>query len=130
MLNAETLTAAQDQRISDAIAREQARLRNFIRERVPDIADAEDILQDVFYELVEAYRLSVVIRSLGSVGKMTRILAILRAIEARAGNNCRSDSRDFLRCSLEMSTSAYRGFRIVIAADNRAGHDYSVSRAA
>jgi RNA polymerase sigma factor (sigma-70 family) len=62
MLNAETLTAepvtaGQDQRISEAIAREQARLRNFIRKRVPDIADAEDILQDVFYELVEAYRL-------------------------------------------------------------------------
>jgi RNA polymerase sigma factor (sigma-70 family) len=56
-LTAEPVTAAQDQRISEAIAREQARLRNFIRKRVPDIADAEDILQDVFYELVEAYRL-------------------------------------------------------------------------
>ena len=57
MLNAEIMTAGQDQRISQAVAREQARLRNFIRKRVPDIADAEDILQDVFYELVEAYRL-------------------------------------------------------------------------
>ena len=57
VLTAETMTAAQDQRISDAIAREQARLSNFIRKRVPDIADAEDILQDVFYELVESYRL-------------------------------------------------------------------------
>jgi RNA polymerase sigma factor (sigma-70 family) len=56
-LTAEPATAGQDQRISEAIAREQARLRNFIRKRVPDIADAEDILQDVFYELVEAYRL-------------------------------------------------------------------------
>jgi RNA polymerase sigma factor (sigma-70 family) len=56
-LTAEPVTAGQDQRISEAIAREQARLRNFIRKRVPDIADAEDILQDVFYELVEAYRL-------------------------------------------------------------------------
>jgi RNA polymerase sigma factor (sigma-70 family) len=47
----------QDQRISDAVKREQARLRNFIRRRVPDPRDAEDILQDVFYELVEANRL-------------------------------------------------------------------------
>jgi RNA polymerase sigma factor (sigma-70 family) len=47
----------QDQRISDAIARDEPRLRNFIRRRVADRADAEDILQDVFYELVEANRL-------------------------------------------------------------------------
>ncbi|MGD0601269.1 MAG: sigma factor [Terriglobales bacterium] len=37
--------------------REQSRLRNFIRRRVADREDAEDVLQDVFYELVEAYRL-------------------------------------------------------------------------
>jgi RNA polymerase sigma factor (sigma-70 family) len=49
----------QDQRISDVVKREQSRLRNFIRRRVPDPRDAEDILQDVFYELVEAYRLLV-----------------------------------------------------------------------
>jgi|SRR2546422_178080 len=49
--------AEQDQRISEAIGREHARLRNFIRRRVPDPRDAEDILQDVFYELVEANRL-------------------------------------------------------------------------
>src|SRR3989442_15879807 len=49
--------AEQDQRISEAIGREHARLRNFIRQRVPDPRDAEDILQDVFYELVEANRL-------------------------------------------------------------------------
>ncbi len=47
----------QDQRISEAIDRERPRLRNFIRRRVGDQSDAEDILQDVFYELVEAYRL-------------------------------------------------------------------------
>src|SRR5437660_9771028 len=47
----------QDQRISDVVRREQSRLRNFIRRRVPDPRDAEDILQDVFYELVEANRL-------------------------------------------------------------------------
>ena len=47
----------QDQRISEAIDREQSRLRNFIRKRVPDPGDAEDILQEVFYELVQAYRM-------------------------------------------------------------------------
>ena len=47
----------QDQRISEVVKREGSRLRNFIRRRVPDPRDAEDILQDVFYELVEANRL-------------------------------------------------------------------------
>src|SRR5438105_8774614 len=47
----------QDERISEVVSREQSRLRNFIRRRVPDPRDAEDILQDVFYELVEANRL-------------------------------------------------------------------------
>ena len=47
----------QDQRIFEVVKREQSRLRNFIRRRVPDPRDAEDILQDVFYKLVEANRL-------------------------------------------------------------------------
>ena len=47
----------QDQRISEVVRQEQSRLRNFIRRRVPDPRDAEDILQEVFYELVEANRL-------------------------------------------------------------------------
>jgi RNA polymerase sigma factor (sigma-70 family) len=47
----------QDQRISEVVKRERSRLGNFIRRRVPDPRDAEDILQDVFYELVEANRL-------------------------------------------------------------------------
>jgi len=46
-----------EQRISEVVEREQSRLRNFIRRRVPDPRDAEDILQDVFYKLVEANRL-------------------------------------------------------------------------
>src|SRR6202035_2575517 len=49
--------ADQDQRISEAVMREQSRLRNFIRKRVADSSEAEDILQDVFYELVEASRM-------------------------------------------------------------------------
>ena len=55
--SAEPMALEQDQRISEVVTREQSRLRNFIRRRVPDPRDAEDILQDVFYELVEANRL-------------------------------------------------------------------------
>src|SRR6186713_860510 len=51
------MTREQDRRIADVVDREQSRLRRFIRRRVPDPRDAEDILQDVFYELVEANRL-------------------------------------------------------------------------
>jgi RNA polymerase sigma factor (sigma-70 family) len=47
----------QDRQISEIIAEERSRLRNFIRRRVPDPSDAEDILQEVFYKLVEANRL-------------------------------------------------------------------------
>src|SRR5271170_477516 len=47
----------QDQLISEALERDQPRLRNFIRKHITDTSEAEDILQDVFYELLEAYRL-------------------------------------------------------------------------
>jgi RNA polymerase sigma factor (sigma-70 family) len=47
----------QDRQISEIIAQERSRLRNFIRRRVPDPSDAEDIVQEVFYKLVEANRL-------------------------------------------------------------------------
>jgi RNA polymerase sigma factor (sigma-70 family) len=47
----------QNRQISEIVAEERSRLRNFIRRRVPDPADAEDILQEVFYKLVEANRL-------------------------------------------------------------------------
>src|SRR6185295_14972010 len=53
----ERMALESDQRISEVVKREQFRLRNFIRRRVPDPRDAEDILQEVFYELVEANRL-------------------------------------------------------------------------
>jgi RNA polymerase sigma factor (sigma-70 family) len=53
----EQMALEQDQRILEAVEREQSRLRNFIRRRVPDPRDAEDILQDVFCKLVEANRL-------------------------------------------------------------------------
>jgi RNA polymerase sigma factor (sigma-70 family) len=54
----------QDRRVSEAIAREGSRLRDFIRRRVPDASDAEDIVQEVFYELVEANRLLMPIEHL------------------------------------------------------------------
>ena len=53
----ERMAHEQDERISEVVRREQSRLGNFIRRRVPDPGDAEDILQEVFYELVEANRL-------------------------------------------------------------------------
>lgn len=51
------MAVQQDQRISDVVKRERSRLLNFIRRHAPDPDDAEDILQDVFYRLVEANRL-------------------------------------------------------------------------
>jgi len=60
----ERMAIEPDQRISEVVNREQSRLRNFIRRRVPDPRDAEDILQDVFYELVEANRLLMPIEHL------------------------------------------------------------------
>ena len=56
----------QDRRISDTFARERGRLAGFIRRRVAEPADVEDILQDVFFELVEAARLVKPIEHLGA----------------------------------------------------------------
>src|SRR3954466_1479706 len=56
-LGMEQQTAEQDRRIAETFEREQPRLRSFIRRRVADSRDAEDILQEVFTELVEAYRM-------------------------------------------------------------------------
>jgi RNA polymerase sigma factor (sigma-70 family) len=53
----EPMLREEDQRISDVVKREGSRLYNFIRRRVRDPGDAEDVLQDVFYRLVEANRL-------------------------------------------------------------------------
>ena len=57
MASLEAMAFDQDGRISEVVSREQSRLRNFVRRRVPDPRDAEDILQDVFYKLVEANRM-------------------------------------------------------------------------
>src|ERR1700682_1037861 len=55
-LSSNSMTA-QDRQISEIVAEERSRLHNFIRRRVQDPSDVEDILQEVFYELVEANRL-------------------------------------------------------------------------
>ena len=65
-LRRQWMMAEQDERISEAIDRDKTRLRNFIRRRVADPSDAEDILQEVFYELVEAYRLMKPIEQVGA----------------------------------------------------------------
>lgn len=62
----EWMTTEQDRRISAAVQKERVRLRSFIRRRVADEADAEDILQDVFYEFVQAYRLMKPIEQAGA----------------------------------------------------------------
>jgi RNA polymerase sigma factor (sigma-70 family) len=58
--------ATQDRQISEAVERERPRLRNFIRRRVRDESDVEDILQEVFYEFVEAYRMMKPIERAGA----------------------------------------------------------------
>jgi RNA polymerase sigma factor (sigma-70 family) len=79
----------QDQRISEAVSRDESRLRNFIRRRVPDPGDAEDILQDVFYELVETYRM------MKPVEQVTAWL--YRVARNRITDMFRSKSRQMLR---------------------------------
>ncbi len=66
VLSGDGALTEQNRRISETIAREQARLRSFIRKRVPDDGDAEDIFQDVFYELVDAYRLMKPVEQVGA----------------------------------------------------------------
>jgi RNA polymerase sigma factor (sigma-70 family) len=65
-LTIDAMTSEQDLRISEAVEQQRGRLRNFIRSRVADPGDAEDILQDVFYELVAAYRLAKPIEQVGA----------------------------------------------------------------
>lgn len=55
-----------DSKIEQVVQREKKRLLNFIRQRTPTVEDAEDILQDVFYELVESYRLMKPVEQLAS----------------------------------------------------------------
>jgi len=65
-LSIKIMTDEQNYRIAETIEREQTRLRNFIRQRVMDESEAEDILQEVFYELVQAYRLMKPVEQVGA----------------------------------------------------------------
>ncbi len=60
------LSSRQNRSLSDIVQRESRRLYQFIRKRVADPGDAEDILQEVFYELIEAYRLMQPIEQVGA----------------------------------------------------------------
>lgn len=60
------LMAERNRSLTETVASESGRLGNFIRQRVPDAGDAEDILQDVFFELVEAWRLPEPIEQVGA----------------------------------------------------------------
>jgi RNA polymerase sigma factor (sigma-70 family) len=65
-LSAHEMNSQQDEPISEVFRQERARLSNFIRARVNDPLDAEDILQEVFYELVVAYRLMKPLEQVGA----------------------------------------------------------------
>jgi RNA polymerase sigma factor (sigma-70 family) len=52
-----TMTTRQNAEIQETVRKERKRLLDFIRQRVNSEEDAEDILQDVFYQFVNAYRL-------------------------------------------------------------------------
>ena len=65
-LSIKFMTDEQNHRIAETVEREQTRLRNFIRKRVLDESEAEDILQEVFYELVQAYRLMKPVEQAGA----------------------------------------------------------------
>ena len=58
--------AEQNRLIADVIQRERSRLLAFVRKRIDDEGDAEDILQEVFYELVETYRLLKPVEQVGA----------------------------------------------------------------
>jgi RNA polymerase sigma factor (sigma-70 family) len=65
-LSLRLMTEEQNRRIAETLEREQGRLRNFIRKRVLDESEVEDILQEVFYELVQAYRLMKPVERVGA----------------------------------------------------------------
>jgi RNA polymerase sigma factor (sigma-70 family) len=98
VLRSPALTTDQNRRISETVAREQGRLRQFIRSRVPDSGDAEDIFQEVFYELVDAYRLMKPVEQAGAwlfrVAR-NRIIDLFRRKQPTAlGNDSLRSSED------------------------------------
>lgn len=87
----------QDRQISEIIADERSRLRNFIRRRVPDPSDVEDILQEVFFELVEANRLLMPIDHVtGWLFRVARnrITDLFRKIRPEASSDAAVENED------------------------------------
>jgi len=103
-LRKQWMITEQDQRISEAIEREKTRLRNFIGRRVADPSDAEDILQEVFYELVETYRLMKPIEQVGAwlfrVAR-NRITDLFRKKKPQASTNDSAIAEDGEAVTLE-----------------------------
>lgn len=64
--NPQRTMAEQNRHLTETILHERERLGGFIRQRVPDPDEAEDILQNVFFELIEAYRLPEPIKQVGA----------------------------------------------------------------
>jgi RNA polymerase sigma factor (sigma-70 family) len=91
------MTAEQEKRFSAVFARERRRLRNFIRQRVADEGDAEDILQEVFYELIKSYRMMQPVEQVGAwlfrVAK-NRITDLFRKNRAAARSEPQADPLD------------------------------------
>src|SRR3982074_1853082 len=94
------MAGEQDQRITEAIKLEWTPLRNFLPQRVTDQGDAEDILQDVFYELIEAYRLMKPIEQAGAwlyrVAR-NRIIGRFRKRRPEAGDPVNASEEGALR---------------------------------
>jgi RNA polymerase sigma factor (sigma-70 family) len=96
-LDANWAMTEQDRSLSDAFKQERSRLRSFIRRRVPDAADADDILQDVFHELIESARL---VRPIEQVGAWlfrvarNRITDLFRRQKVRAAQSAPEDTGD------------------------------------
>lgn len=103
-LAADALMAQRDTRITETISRERGRLGDFIRRRVPDPSEAEDILQDVFFEFVEAYRLPEPIEQIGAwlyrVARNRIIDRFRKRKEQRLPQTADADDEDWLGIAL------------------------------
>jgi RNA polymerase sigma factor (sigma-70 family) len=95
----------QNRRLSEAVDRERSRLRNFIRRRIGDEGEVEDILQEVFFELVQAYRLMKPVEQVGAwLFRVTRnrITDFLRKRKPEAlGNHSLASAEDGEQLFLE-----------------------------
>ncbi len=108
----------QNQQIDAVVHRERRRLLDFIRRRIPDPLDAEDVLQDVFYELVQSYRLVKPIEQMAAWlfrvarNKITdryRRPRIIESLDALAAPSADPDNEPLLLAELLPATDATDG---------------------